>query len=215
MDIRLNLASNPYQDEGRFYAFWGASTLVILALSGVLVFFAVQRFRTVHASQKRIDALQTRIRDLQKTRDEAERELNLPQNRGTRERSQFLNTAILRKSFSWTEVLADLERIMPPRIHVTSIEPKLDKQQRITVTMSLTGTDRDAAIELVRRMEKSSHFRQAELVAETDAGNAAGQGRKFDVQAFYAPGPSDIVPKPPSKESPEKSKPAAAAKEGD
>ena len=49
--------------------------------------------------------------------------LNRPENRNTRDESQFLNELIERKSFSWTRVLENLEKVMPPRVHLVSISP--------------------------------------------------------------------------------------------
>ena len=54
---------------------------------------------------------QIAARDQQKAK--AEEILNLPANRGTRDRAQFLNELFLRKAFSWTKVFEDLERVMP------------------------------------------------------------------------------------------------------
>jgi hypothetical protein len=150
------------------------------------MYFAFARYRTVREGFKRIHDHQNEVASLQKTRENAERTLNLPQNQGTREYSQFLNTAILRKSFSWTGVLADLEKIMPPRLHVSSIQPQLDKQHHITVQMQLLGQTRDAAIELVRGMEKSEHFRNAEVTQESrNEGNISGL--RFTIVADYIP----------------------------
>ena len=54
---------------------------------------------------------QIAARDQEKTK--AEGILNLPENRSTRDRSQFLNELFRRKAFSWTRVFEDLERVMP------------------------------------------------------------------------------------------------------
>jgi len=64
---------------------------------------------------------QIAARDQEKTR--AEGILNLPENRSTRDRSQFLNELFRRKAFSWTRVFEDLERVMPARLHLISIQP--------------------------------------------------------------------------------------------
>ncbi len=53
--------------------------------------------------------------------------LGLPQNKSVVENSRFLNGLIARKSFSWTRVFMQLEQIMPPKLHVVSISPELER----------------------------------------------------------------------------------------
>ena len=45
--------------------------------------------------------------------------------------SQFLNDLFLRKAFSWTRVFEDLERVMPPRLHVVSIHPATNTDNQL------------------------------------------------------------------------------------
>jgi type IV pilus assembly protein PilN len=92
--------------------------------------------------------------------------LGQPENRGTRDRSQFLNTAILRKSFSWTRLMEDMERVMPAGLRVTSITPVVDQHNHFLLKVQVQGETRDGAVELLRNMEKSQHFRSPELHTE-------------------------------------------------
>ena len=62
------------------------------------------------------------IADRDRRRAEAEEFLNRQENRNTRDKSQFLNELIERKAFSWTRVLENLEKVMPPRVHLVSIQ---------------------------------------------------------------------------------------------
>ncbi len=43
------------------------------------------------------------------------------------ERSQFLNALFAEKSFSWTAVMMDLEKVLPTGVQVTSLEPQMAK----------------------------------------------------------------------------------------
>jgi hypothetical protein len=86
----------------------------------------------------------------------------------------------------------------------------------------VVSTDsRDRAVELVRRMEKSNHFRQAQVVAESvTTPGASDQGTgpaniQFDIAAIYVPaGPdTDIAPasdKPAPQQSASAPKPASS-----
>ncbi len=60
-------------------------------------------------------------------------------------------------------MLENLEKVMPPRVHLVSISPKLDEDNQLALTMTVAGDSRDRAIELARRMEESRRFAQTEI----------------------------------------------------
>src|SRR5947209_8439183 len=127
MRLDINLASQPYEDARQFWMRWGTAvgavgllTLVLLALD-VSGWGNARRDRTAIAQQKAMIAERDRLRA------NAEEFLNRQENRNTRDMSQFLNALIERKAFSWTRVLENLEKVMPPRVHLTSITPQLDE----------------------------------------------------------------------------------------
>jgi type IV pilus assembly protein PilN len=117
--------------------------------------------------------------------------MNLAQNASTRDRSQFLNDLFYRKAFSWTEVFEELERVMPPRVHVVSIHPELAIDNELAIRLVVEGDSREKALELVRKMESSNHFHQTEIEqenVENGQGANSGGGVRFDISALYVPG---------------------------
>src|SRR5215471_12123702 len=166
MRIDINLASRPYQDLGRFYTIWGGALVLMVLITALLVTFAVLRFQEARLGWRLVERKKDQIAKLERQREEAVQILNRPENRGTRDHSQFLNEAILRKSFSWTAVLADLERLMPPRVHVVSITPELDKQHRLIVKMVVNGETREGTVDVVKQLERSKHFRYPQYLHE-------------------------------------------------
>ena len=106
--------------------------------------------------------------------------------------SKFLNGLIARKSFSWTRVFMQLEQIMPSGLHVVSIQPSLSpKTDTVEVHMSVAGTARDAAVELVKRLEQSPSFRDARIEEETTIKPEKGTTDtvQFHLMAVYVPQP--------------------------
>jgi len=118
--------------------------------------------------------------------------LNRPENRTLREQSNYLNNLFQQKAFSWTRVFEDLERVMPPRLHVVSIRPEVDANNQLEIKLTVAGESRDRALDLVRKMEDSQHFQQTHISEETttNAGQTAGDDVKFNISALYA---SDAV----------------------
>jgi hypothetical protein len=134
-----------------------------------------------------------RERTLIASRDElranAEQFLSRPENRTTRDESQVLNQLIERKAFSWTLVLESLEKVMPPRVHLVSITPELDEDNRLALKMMIAGDSRERALELPRRMEDSKRFAHTQVLGEqaTPQQTPGADTERMEIAAFYVP----------------------------
>src|SRR6201993_2671705 len=191
MRIDINLASQPYEDARQFWVRWGTALGILGLLTLVLLVLDITGWLGAH--KDRVVMAQTRalIADRDRTRAEADRVLNQPENRTTRDQSRFLNELIERKAFSWTRVLENLEKVMPPRVHLTSISPQLDEDNQLGLKMTVAGDSRDRAIELARRMEESRRFAQTNIISERfeKSSGAGGDTEQFDIVAIYIPEP--------------------------
>jgi type IV pilus assembly protein PilN len=120
-----------------------------------------------------------------------------PQNMAVLERSQFLNALFAQKSFSWTAVMMDLERVLPAGVQVTSIEPATTKSGDVNIRLRVSG-DRDRAVELVRNLERSQRFVGPRLAGEAAQAQETGRASasplapgsvEFDILSGYNPLP--------------------------
>ena len=66
-----------------------------------------------------------------------------------------------------------------------SLKPEFNDQNEMLLDMKVVGDNRAAAVELVHRMEGSSRFQHAQLVAEGEFEN--GSGVIASVSATYIP----------------------------
>lgn len=188
MHFKINLASQPFEDAGQFYRRWGLIVSLLLLLAAGLsytTFVSWNRYRFVNADINRERATLAQL-DKQTTDDVAI--LNQPQNSDVRRRSAFLNELIERKAISWTHIFSDLEKIMPAELHVVTIQPKTEGGD-ILLQMTVVGRSRERALELVRRMEQSNSFRDAQILTEVQGTNSNGgpDNLKFDITAQYIP----------------------------
>jgi type IV pilus assembly protein PilN len=201
MRITINLASQPFEDAQRFVRQWTLTLGLVGLLTLVLVVGAVLRLRSWSVEERRIHDLQAQMAQGDREIGQAEAFLNRPENRDTRDKSLILNDLIARKAFSWTEVFSDLERIMPPRLHVVSIRPELTPDNQLALRMMVAGESRERALELVRHMEQSPRFRQPQIVAEAreEQPQDPGDRVQFDITALYA---AEITQQAPSSGTP-------------
>ena len=130
MRININLASNPYEAAREYSRRMGLVTaglaMLTLALLGYILY---QRSQTRDVDQK-IRAARQEITGLDDEKAKALAMLNQPQNRDVADQSQFLNNLFLRKSLSWTRVFTEMEKMMPPNIHVVSMKPEFNRRHR-------------------------------------------------------------------------------------
>jgi type IV pilus assembly protein PilN len=166
----------------------GVGLLGVLTL--VLLSWTVRGWSNAGRDRHDIAQLQEQIAERDRERAQAQAFLDMAANRSTRDQSQFLNGLIQRKAFSWTRVFEDLERVMPPNLHVVSLRPELNDQNQMELEMKVAGDTRAAAVELVHRMEDSKHFQGAQLVQEGQ-GSEAGAGVSASVISIYVPDSTD------------------------
>ena len=89
-----------------------------------------------------------------------------PNNAAVLDRAHFLNALFLRKSFSWTAVMMDLETVLPTGVLVTSIEPQVTTDGQVVIRLRVAG-ERDRAVQLVRNLERSRRFLEPRLGSES------------------------------------------------
>jgi type IV pilus assembly protein PilN len=188
MRLDINLASQPYEDARQFWLRWGTALFAAGALTLFLLVATFTGWFSARRDHSRIADLRNQIAERDRRRQQAEDFLNRPENRTTRDDSQFLNDLIERKSFSWTRVLEDLEKVMPSRVHLVSIHPELGEDNQLKVKMVVAGDSRDRAIELARRMEDSGRFSQTYIDSEHSANSTnPNDAVQVGISAIYAP----------------------------
>ena len=219
MRIDINLASRPYEDARQFWTRWGTALGILGVLTLVLLVLDVKGFIDAHQDRDVMAHTRILIADRDRTRAEADRILNQPDNRTTRDESRYLNELIERKAFSWTRVLENLEKVMPPRVHLVSISPELDENNELALKMTVAGDSRERAVELLRRMEESRRFVQTEIKAERHVDSQTGDTEQIEMAAIYIPelpnepGPSTVA-KPVTNQKPKTTTPKPSAQRG-
>jgi type IV pilus assembly protein PilN len=193
MRFNINLASQPYEAARQFRQRMSALVAALALIAVVLVGYIV--YQRVHSRDinRQLSEVRQEIDGLNHEEAQARAILNKPQNRDVAEQSEFLNQLFARKALSWTRIFTEMERIMPYDLHVVSMKPEYTRTNDLMVRIMVATGSRGRAVELVRHMEKSNHFRQVEIVADSVTANAgdqsAGPGNiQFDIAAVYLPG---------------------------
>jgi type IV pilus assembly protein PilN len=214
MRLNINLASQPYE-VARQYRQRMTVVIAVLSLAAAMLlgYIVYQRAHSRSVNRQLAD-VQQQIDGLEREEAQARAILNKPANRVVADQAGFLNELFARKALSWTRIFTEMERIVPPNLHVVSMKPDYNKSNDLMLQMVVATDSRDRAVELVRHMEKSSHFRQPQVVAETVVANTSDQSSasgniQFDIAAVYIAGMPDDEPADSEGKTDEKASPPA------
>jgi type IV pilus assembly protein PilN len=200
MRISINLATRPFVELRPLFARLRLA-MAALALTAIVLGAGLHILNaSASADEAQMDSLKKQTLDALTERQTNEARMRQPQNRAVLDRSQFLNDLFARKSFSWTAVMMDLERVLPAGVQVTSIDPSITAEGDVNIRLRVTG-QRDLAVNLVRNLEHSQRFLAPHLNNETSQTKEPnGQapvvqtgvpgGVEFDILSGYNPLPA-------------------------
>ena len=175
MRISVNLATRPFIELRPLFARLRLAAVALVLLAVGLGFGLHSLNAKAAKAQAQMDALKAKTAHFQDERQRNETRMRQPQNMAVLERSQFLNAVFARKSFSWTAVMMDLEKVLPAGVQVTSIEPVITKDGDVNIRLRVAG-DRDKAVQLERNLETSQRFVSPRLASE--AAQAQQEGNR-------------------------------------
>lgn len=158
MRIPINLASQPFRrDRAMVVASMAvaAALVVTLAILSMLALSDRQQLAGLRQDIARIDRQVAVTRTEQAKLDEI---LRQPANASVLERSVFLNTLILHKAISWSQLFSDLEKTLPYNVKLVALHPYINGSNRVKLDVTLASEQPGPEVEAVRAFEKSPHF---------------------------------------------------------
>ncbi len=175
MRITINLASRPFIELRPLFARLRVAAVALTVLAIMLGFGVHALNQRAKQAETRMDDLKARTAAFEAERRADEARMHQPINMAVLERSEFLNSLFAQKSFSWTAVMMDLERVLPEGVQVTSIDPQITKEGLVQIRLRVSG-DRGRAVQLVRNLEGSQRFLSPRLSNESAQTADSGGG---------------------------------------
>ena len=188
MRVRLNLATKALETHRRFLAGAGL-TAIVAGLVFLGLGWHVYTVRKADAELRaRTEDTRQKMAKLEEQRRDLERFFGQKDSADLHDRSAFINSIIDARSFNWTQMFMDLERILPNGVRVISIEPK-QQQGHVEVKLSVGATSDEAKLKFQRALEESKVFTQVRELNETrpnSTGNQSGDQRVVQLTAVYS-----------------------------
>jgi len=158
MKISVNLASQPFRRDRPMIVASAALSIVLVGTLVALILLARADSEQLADIRKEVGGLRAQVSALARQQRDSEAVLRQPQNAEVLETSVFINALIYRKGISWTRILSDLEKVMPPNVKVLNIRPVVSGQGQITLDMFVGSEGPKPVIAMYQAFEKSPLF---------------------------------------------------------
>jgi Tfp pilus assembly protein PilN len=184
MYVRLNLATKPLVTHRRFLA-WAALLGAFGALLFVILGWRFYSLRTADAELRaKSSQYQQEMAKLYEQRQALDRFFAQQETAKLQGRANFILDVIEARSINWTQMFMDLEKTLPPGVHIVRIEPKLEKGT-VTVKFVVGATNEEAKLKLLKAFEESKSFANIEMDSERTATQQGGDPVTIEFTAVY------------------------------
>jgi Tfp pilus assembly protein PilN len=179
----LNFARRPFSDDRPF--FWLAGLALVLA-----VVLLVANGRQYVAFHHEIEGTARQIASLEARRDRADHEaaeartaLNNFMASNLAQESKGLLRLVAERRFSWTALLARLERTLPADVRVTRLTPRFEDSSTY-LDCALFGKTTDSVVRTIEALSRDPLFDAVDLASES-VPEGTVEGYAFELRLRY------------------------------
>jgi Tfp pilus assembly protein PilN len=188
----FNFARRPFQDDRPFYV-----AGVVLLLVGAALLVANVRLFTEYRRQ--VADTRAEIAGLEDRRVRADRKIETSKAAVSAyklstlaEESRGLAKIVAERRFSWTTLLARLERTLPHEVGLAHLGPRFEANGSISLDMQFSAKNREAVVKTIAALARDPVFDGVDLRSETVAEPGSPEPIQFQLGARYEP------PSPPA-----------------
>jgi hypothetical protein len=183
-----NLARRPFHDDRPMWA-----VTAVLFVLGLLLLAANLRQvadyrRGVADIQASVDALEARQQKADARAQSAKSALASYRVSTMAEESRGLARLVAERRFSWTTLLARLERTLPPLVGVVRLQPRFEKEGEVWLDMQLVAKSADLVVPTIAALSKDPGFAHVELRSEMTGEPGSPDPFQFTISSRYDPG---------------------------
>jgi Tfp pilus assembly protein PilN len=162
MKVHLNLAIRPLRRYRSFKVFVGASGVLAVVLCAILSWHVYHMRKSASASRLTAEQSASQISELEAERQQLENFFTQPENAKLHERAAYVNTILDARSFNWTRMFMDMEKVLPEGVRVLKIEPKqLGGQAAVKLTIG--AANEECKRKFLSALEQSDTFTHLQL----------------------------------------------------
>ncbi len=168
--LHLNLAAKPYRDYRPYIAVMAIGWLLvaIMALNNLDTWYRYQH--DTKTTRDEIAALQRQTELEQKKVQTTEQKLRGIDVLLMSKQTEYVNSVLAERAFSWSELLDRLEHVLPDDVRLLSISPSFNKSGLVHLSLSCVGKTGSSMVSTLDRLNADPHFSRPFPTAETNKG---------------------------------------------
>lgn len=187
--MNLNFARRPFRDYRPVYMVAGGALLAGVILFGVNASLYGEFRRDVADTREEIAWLEKRLARAAQAAEEARPALRAYETSALAVESRGLLRLVSERQFSWMALLARLERVLPPEVRLSRLEPAFEDSREIVVDIALVGRGPESVVRTLAALARSPLFAAVELKSEarSEASGGMPEGHAFVISTIYDP----------------------------
>jgi Tfp pilus assembly protein PilN len=183
----MNFARRPFRNEQPVI-------IVLVAAFTVALLLLVANVSLYAAFQNETAGTARQIESLERRRDRAVRDAAASQAAldnykvsSLAQESRALLKLVAERRFSWTGLLARLERTLPADVRLTRLTPRFDDSGETYLDCALVGRTPDAVVRTITALSKDPSFSAVDLRSEAGPEAGTPEGFAFELYLKYRP----------------------------
>ncbi len=187
--MNLNFARRPFRDYRPVYLVAGGALLAGVILFGLNASLYGEFRRDIADTREEIAWLEKRQARAAQAAEEARSALSTYETPVLAVESRALLRLVSERQLSWMALLGRLERVLPPEVRLSRLQPAFQDSREIVVDIALVGRGPESVVRTLSALSRSPHFATVELRSETRADASAGtpEGHAFVISTIYDP----------------------------
>ena len=185
---RPNLASSPFLDVRPVWLTGAVLVVLALTLSTVSLTELVAARRREASAAELLGQTQSRRAELAARVERGNRELAAVPWKKLQQETTSMQVVVGRHKLVWSQLLVDLERVVPWDVRLVQITPAVDKKGAIQVGVRGLTTGREAWLRLLAVLFTDSRFSDPLPRSEEAPSATNAKGYEFDLTVRYWPG---------------------------
>jgi Tfp pilus assembly protein PilN len=184
---RPNLASSQFLDVRPVIVFGVSLALVALVLTGISLGEFVQARGKEKAYADALRRMDARRTELIGGVEAVNRRLAAVAWKKLQLETTAMEGVVAQRKLVWSQLLADLERVVPWDVRLLSINPSVDQNGSVVVVLNGVATGREAWLKLLAILFTDRKFSDPLPNAEEAPSATNGLGYRFQLTARYWP----------------------------
>lgn len=156
--LRTNLSTRPFYNERLVHAIIAALSVVVLGVTAFNLWQVFVLSGREAQLQSRVAGSETKARALRSDAARVRSAIDPRELEAAAAAANEANAAIERRTFSWTDLFNRFEDTLPDDVRIASVQPKVDKNGVITITVVVVAKDVEGVNGFMENLESRGAF---------------------------------------------------------